>query len=113
MLVDHALSRFSTDNLSCMVVRFNGSHDKPIGVEGDPSTGSMSEADAIVATQKEKLVASGQLIDRMPSDIAEEEEGEEQEPGPELNLKAVEAARKDRKPTQEEEGVAASVGGTK
>lgn len=44
VLVDHALSRFSTDNLSCMVIRFNNRalqdhaerRSTPIGVEGDP-----------------------------------------------------------------------------
>ncbi|AEO68769.1 uncharacterized protein THITE_2118386 [Thermothielavioides terrestris NRRL 8126] len=43
LLVDHALSRFSTDNLSCMIVRFDqqallesqNNRDKAIGVEGD------------------------------------------------------------------------------
>ncbi len=42
ILVDHALANFSTDNLSCMIVRFNKeallenqSRDKLIGVEGD------------------------------------------------------------------------------
>lgn len=107
MLVDHALSRFSTDNLSCMLVRFDGQRlqqtvdrkAEPIGVEGDPisNRGSMSEADAIVQQQKEKLDASGQLMDRVPSDIVEEKD-EDQEPGPELNLAAAEAARKDRNP---------------
>lgn len=44
ILVEHALSRFSTDNLSCMVIRFNNRalqdhaerRSTPIGVEGDP-----------------------------------------------------------------------------
>ncbi|KAF2225958.1 phosphatase 2C-like domain-containing protein [Elsinoe ampelina] len=108
MLVEHALSRFSTDNLSCMLVRFDGQRvqqtvdrkTEPIGVEGDPSSqrGTMSEADAIVESQKKKLDESGQLVDHVPnSDIAEEMD-EDQEPGPELNPEAVEAARKDRKP---------------
>ena len=111
MLVEHALSRFSTDNLSCMIVRFDGQRvqqtvdrkAEPIGVEGDPSStrGSLSEADAIVQQQKEKLDASGQLLDRVPSNITEEV-AEDQEPGPELNAAAVEAARKDRNPQPEE-----------
>lgn len=101
-LVDHALARFSTDNLSCMVVRFDGQavqqtvdrKVEPIGVEGDPATqkGGMTEAEAIISKQKEALQESGAYLDRMPSDIAEEEEAE---PGPELNPAALEAARRD------------------
>ncbi|KAI1337986.1 PP2C-domain-containing protein [Xylariaceae sp. FL0016] len=65
VLVDHALSRFSTDNLSCMIVRFNKSalldqqnnKHKSIGVEGDiqPTTGKVSEAEKIVITTKQKI----------------------------------------------------------
>lgn len=66
ILVDHALSRFSTDNLTCMVVRFDGNlirdvverRTEPIGVEGDPSSqikGGISEADKIVESAKKKL----------------------------------------------------------
>lgn len=68
-LVDHALARFSTDNLSCMIVRFNkialiDTHTNKtaaIGVEGDigPSTGKISEVDKIVATAKRKVEAGG------------------------------------------------------
>ena len=116
MLVDHALSRFSTDNLSCMLVRFDSRRvqetvdqkAEPIGVEGDPASqrGSMSEADVLVQQQKAKLVASGQLMDRMPDDITEEVD-EGQEPGPELSLAAVEAARKDRMPEPPKEALEA------
>lgn len=66
ILVDHALSRFSTDNLTCMVVRFDANlirdvverRSEPIGVEGDPSSqvkGGISEADKIVEGAKKKL----------------------------------------------------------
>jgi protein phosphatase PTC1 len=66
MLVDHALSRFSTDNLSCMVVRFDANLIRdvverridPIGVEGDPSSkdkGGVSEADKIIEGTKKQL----------------------------------------------------------
>lgn len=66
MLVDHALSRFSTDNLTCMVVRFDANlirdvverRSEPIGVEGDPLSqvkGGISEADKIVEGAKKKL----------------------------------------------------------
>ncbi|GAM89032.1 hypothetical protein ANO11243_070660 [Dothideomycetidae sp. 11243] len=111
MLVEHALSRFSTDNLSCMVVRFDSQRvqqtvdrqTEPIGVEGDPITerGNISEADAIVLQQKEKLEGTGQLQDRLPSNIVETV-AEDEEPGPELNAAAVEAARRDRKPEPSE-----------
>lgn len=105
-LVDHALARFSTDNLSCMVVRFDGQRVQQtverkveaIGVDGDRATekGGLSEAESIVLEQRKKLDETGEYVERMPSNITEEEE--DQEPGPELNAAAVEAARKDKKP---------------
>ncbi|CAK7236902.1 mgpp2cl-1, protein phosphatase 2C-like protein 1 [Sporothrix bragantina] len=65
MLVDHALAHFSTDNLSCMVVRFDrealvGTHsqnDSLIGVEGDEAGSGTkpSEADKIVNDIKQKI----------------------------------------------------------
>jgi protein phosphatase PTC1 len=65
LLVDHALNRFSTDNLSCMIVRLDkaallenqNNKDNPIGVEGDPgaATGKASEADKIVRDTKQKI----------------------------------------------------------
>lgn len=66
MLVDHALARFSTDNLSCMIVRFDSKalqqtvdrKTEPIGVEGDPSStikGGISEADAIVKEARKSM----------------------------------------------------------
>ncbi|KAI1393614.1 PP2C-domain-containing protein [Hypoxylon trugodes] len=64
-LVDHALARFSTDNLSCMIVRFDkaallehhNNKDNPIGVEGDSTgtSGKVSEADRIVSSTKQKI----------------------------------------------------------
>lgn len=113
-LVEHALNRFSTDNLTCMIVRFDSQalqqtverKVEPIGVDGDPSSqkGGVSEAEAIIAEQRKKLDESGELLDRMPSDITEEEEIVD--PGPELNIEAVEAARKDRKPQPPAEEIA-------
>lgn len=62
-LVDHALSRFSTDNLSCMIVRF----DKPAEAvqdktateqEDEPkpsSSAKVSEAEKIVSDTKQKI----------------------------------------------------------
>lgn len=66
LLVDHALTHFSTDNLSCMIIRFNKqailenqSKDNAIGVEGDASTpvtsGKVSETEKIVGTTKQKI----------------------------------------------------------
>ena len=107
-LVDHALARFSTDNLSCMVVRFDNKavqqtverRTEPIGVEGDPPStkkGGISEADAIVKEASKSLGDDGKL--GAESEIPEEvqkgrfsqeiiEEEEEKEPGPELNVEA-------------------------
>ncbi|ESZ95277.1 hypothetical protein SBOR_4331 [Sclerotinia borealis F-4128] len=64
-LVEYALARFSTDNLSCMIVRFNrpllvatakDSH-AAIGVEGDGNMGfgTLSEADKIVSECRKKV----------------------------------------------------------
>ena len=99
LLVDHALSRFSTDNLSCMIVRFDNKalqqtverRAEPIGVEGDPPTvkGGISEADAIVKEARKsmsdtsKLDISEEEKRRFSQEILEEEEG--QEAGPELD----------------------------
>jgi protein phosphatase PTC1 len=67
-LVDHALARFSTDNLSCMLVRFNKSAllsslepSSAIGVEGDlPShAGKVSETEKIIGEAKRKNAEDG------------------------------------------------------
>ncbi|KAJ5050562.1 uncharacterized protein L3040_002439 [Drepanopeziza brunnea f. sp. 'multigermtubi'] len=68
-LVDHALARFSTDNLSCMVVRLNKSAlmtttkepSSAIGVEGDPNSiaGKISESEKIVGDAKRKALEEG------------------------------------------------------
>jgi len=107
MLVDHALSRFSTDNLSCMIVRFDPQKvqhvterkAEAIGVEGDPPSqaGGISEADAIVQEQRSKLEKSGELIDHMPDNLHDEGVKKPKTPVITLNPEAVEAARKDRK----------------
>ncbi|KAK9777700.1 putative PPM-type phosphatase domain-containing protein [Seiridium cardinale] len=63
LLVDHALTRFSTDNLSCMVVRFDKvalmetQKDKAIGVDSDVTDGlgKVSEAEKIVSLTKQKI----------------------------------------------------------
>lgn len=103
-LVDHALARFSTDNLSCMVVRFDNKAlkqrkaDSSVGVEGDPvsAKGAISETDAIVSQAKAHRGNSGDDAPPMsPTSIAEVEEEAEKEPGPELNVEALRARRKD------------------
>lgn len=91
-----------------MVVRFDSGAvqktvDKavePIGVEGDPATksGGITESEALVRSQKKYLDETGEGLERIPSDLIEEVEEHDQEPGPELNPEALEAARKDRKP---------------
>lgn len=68
-LVDHALARFSTDNLSCMIVRLNKSAlltttkepSSAIGVEGDPNSvsGKISETEKIVGDARRKVQEDG------------------------------------------------------
>jgi protein phosphatase PTC1 len=67
LLVDHALSRFSTDNLSCMVVRFDSDltrdieqRSESLGVEGDLSSkkDGVNEADEISEGAKRSLESS-------------------------------------------------------
>ncbi|KAJ2975455.1 hypothetical protein NUW58_g8352 [Xylaria curta] len=64
LLVDHALARFSTDNLSCMIIRFDkaalldqNNKDRHIGVEGDSTgeSGKVSEAEKIVSSTRQKI----------------------------------------------------------
>lgn len=68
LLVDHALNRFSTDNLSCMIVRLDkaalleSQNDKEssIGVERPPTTAAkVSEAEKIVSETKKKIADGG------------------------------------------------------
>ena len=105
ILVDHALARFSTDNLSCMIVRFDNKallqtverKTEPIGVEGDPPStkkGGISEADAIVKEARKSmgegpgksLPSDGEAEEvkaRVSQDIIREEA--EKEVGPEVD----------------------------
>lgn len=99
-LVDYALGRFSTDNLSCMVVRFDNKalqqtverKTEAIGVEGDPPSnkkGGISEADAIVREARKSMgdiQIDGTTEERtgISQEVIEEEA--EKEPGPELDL---------------------------
>lgn len=108
MLVDHALARFSTDNLSCMMVRFDTTaqqaaqenKDNLIGVEGDPPTlaGGITETEAIVTGQvappAEVAVASPTTSPNEP--LAEAIKNNTETTTPiQLNAAAVEAARND------------------
>nr|POF14004.1 protein phosphatase 2c like 1 [Quercus suber] len=110
VLVDHALARFSTDNLSCMVVRFDSKmlqqgvadESAAIGVEGDPATkaGGISEAEAIVRQSQKSHGGMGANLERIPTEmiIEQQAEHEKTDPGPELNAEALQAARKDIQP---------------
>ncbi|KAK7530696.1 protein phosphatase-like protein 2C [Phyllosticta citribraziliensis] len=102
-LVDHALARFSTDNLSCMIVRFDNEallarqNESNIGVDGDPSTkkGGISETESILGQAKKHIGDIGEAdLDQVSNEMILEEE--EAEPGPELNPEALKAARKDK-----------------
>ncbi|CAF9940524.1 Protein phosphatase 2C 1 [Imshaugia aleurites] len=116
LLVDHALARFSTDNLSCMVVRFDNSKlqqtverkTEPIGVEGDPPSikaGGISEADAIVGEARKSMSDVGHVLhsDVRPEEGLEEDkarisqeiirEEEEKEVGPEVDPEGLKSMR--------------------
>ncbi|CAI7646616.1 unnamed protein product [Penicillium pancosmium] len=104
ILVDHALARFSTDNLSCMVIRLDSNRVKDvvnnkadlIGVDGDPSAnvpGGLSEADKIVEGARRSMASTGiadnpELAEQAHEEILEKmaSSNDKQEPGPELNL---------------------------
>ncbi|KAL8930688.1 MAG: hypothetical protein Q9208_000559 [Pyrenodesmia sp. 3 TL-2023] len=103
-LVDHALARFSTDNLSCMLVRFDGKavqdtvqrKAEPIGVEGDPPTkeGGISEADAIVKEARKSMggeVGKPEEIEETKRRVSQEiiREESEHEPGPEVDFEGI------------------------
>lgn len=107
MLVDHALTRFSTDNLSCMIVRFDNKalqqtlerQKEPIGVEGDPAStkkGGLSEAEAIIKEARKSLPDAGKMLDegamaeekdKISQEVIREEE--EKETGPEVDVKGL------------------------
>lgn len=101
-LVDHALARFSTDNLSCMIVRFDNKALKQrkieaqLGVDGDPMKPGISEADAIVSQARKQMGEPDQPVESAAAEMIMEEE--ESEPGPELNVDALRAAQKNNIP---------------
>lgn len=101
-LVDYALARFSTDNLSCMVVRFDNKalrqrkNEAAMGVDGDQATvkGGITEAEAIVAQARKSIGEPEQSVESATKEIIMEEA--EAEPGPELNIDAAKAAQKNK-----------------
>ena len=115
VLVDHALARFSTDNLSCMIVRFNNrglqdaatKSNEHIGVDGDPPSnlkGGIRETEAIVGAAKkgmkvEGVSSEGEEIARVSSEMIREEEAKE--PGPELDPEGLAKAREKAKEGQQ------------
>nr|KMM72002.1 protein phosphatase 1K [Coccidioides posadasii RMSCC 3488] len=99
ILVDHALSQFSTDNLSCMVVRFDskahadGVNIKSAGESEALNKTSVSETDKIVAQAKRESHRNsasnlGPAITEADSSSEVEAAAAklDEEPGPELSL---------------------------
>lgn len=99
LLVDHALARFSTDNLSVMIVRFDprklqSNTATDIGIASDPATksrGAVSEVEMIVGEARRHSgmpVEPKAVLDRDTDEVKEkifhDIQEEEQEPGPEL-----------------------------
>lgn len=95
MLVDHALSKFSTDNLSVMVVRFNPKKVREntsidIGVQHEEQNRGISEVEMIVgeARRNSNIPPEGaSLSEAEKQELANQvitEQQEEQESGPEL-----------------------------
>ncbi|KAL4920548.1 phosphatase 2C-like domain-containing protein [Aspergillus aurantiobrunneus] len=86
ILVDHALARFSTDNLSCMVIRLNADRHRevasrtvdPAVAEGNPETPGrgISETDKIVEGAR-KSMASTEIADESETLKKVHEETEE------------------------------------
>ncbi|CAI7574588.1 unnamed protein product [Penicillium bialowiezense] len=102
ILVDHALARFSTDNLSIMVIRLDSSRVKDvvsnnanlIGVDGDNTQAQgMSEADNIVEGARKSIASSGladnpEAAEKATNDTLQKmaSHSHKQEPGPEVSL---------------------------
>lgn len=100
ILVDHALARFSTDNLSCMVIRLDSNRVRdvvnnkaePIGVDGDVTGVShgVSEADKILENARKTMANAGIADDPEAAEQANEaileKMADEEESGPEMNV---------------------------
>lgn len=122
MLVDHALNRFSTDNLSCMIVRFNTRavqdtvehRAEPIGVEGDSSStvqGGVTEIEAIVGGARRAMSnpeAQGNELSPIGRLSTNEmiQEQDEQDDAPELDMDVLKRAREKAKEGQREAAMA-------
>ena len=96
MLVEHALARFSTDNLSVMIVRFDPhklqtNTKMDIGVEtgANKDKSAISEVEMLVgeARRTSAVVNEGAISDQDSEDLMQsvikEHENEDQEAGPE------------------------------
>ena len=95
-MVDHALARFSTDNLSVMIVRFDSRRLQSntvtdIGIASDPaakSRGAVSEVEMLVGEAKRHSTDATAVTDGESEEVKEKVfqdiQEEEQEPGPEL-----------------------------
>ena len=109
LLVDHALARFSTDNLSVMIVRFDSrklqsNTATDIGIASDPATkskGAVSEVEMIVGEARRHSGIPGEPRPMPDSEVEEVKEKvfndiqeEEQEPGPELTPEGGAEAKK-------------------
>lgn len=102
VLVDHALSRFSTDNLSCMVVRFDqkahvDGMNKKAAPEGEGSnTVGISESEKILAqarkdaARKSSVSSSGKSLKERTSNVQPKGQADatksDQEPKPAILL---------------------------
>ena len=96
ILVDHALARFSTDNLSVMIVRFdpqklqqNTKIDIGVETEATKEKGAVSEVEMLVGEARRHSIAQeGQASDQDSEElrhmVIKEQENENQEDGPEL-----------------------------
>ncbi len=95
-LVDYALARFSTDNLSVMIVRFDPQKlqtntKMDIGVETGANKDKLaiSEAEMIIETARRSSgavpegTASDQDSQELMETVIQEQDNEDQEPGPE------------------------------
>lgn len=110
VLVDHALARFSTDNLSVMVIRFDSkviqsNTNSAIGVESDPANkekGAISEVQALLnearrrsgITGEAAITSDGEATEGLSKDVIKETEelstdAIDQEPGPELTPEGI------------------------
>lgn len=95
-LVDHALARFSTDNLSVMVVRFDpkklqNNTSLDIGVENQESKDkhAISETEMIISEARRNSGIDPTHVNSRDSEeihnqVIQEHEEEDPEPGPEL-----------------------------